>query len=69
MRKTSVTDRQTDGLTGRLTECKPIVPPGFTGGGLKRNNNRGKVFGILSSTDHIIAIHNFHFLAFCPQRQ
>ena len=30
MRKTSVTDRQTD----RVTECKPIVPPGFTGGGL-----------------------------------
>ena len=30
MRKMSVTDRQTDGLT----ECKPIVPPVFTGGGL-----------------------------------
>ena len=28
------TDRQTDGLTDRLTECKPIVPSGFTGGGL-----------------------------------
>ena len=28
--KTSVTDRQTD----RQTECKPIVPSGFTGGGL-----------------------------------
>ena len=31
MRKTSVTDGRTD----RRTECKPIVPPGFTGGGLK----------------------------------
>ena len=28
--QTSVTDRQTDGQT----ECKPIVPSGFTGGGL-----------------------------------
>ena len=32
MRKTSVTDGRTDGQTDRLTECKPIVPPGFTGG-------------------------------------
>ena len=22
-------------VTDRMTECKPIVPPGFTGGGLK----------------------------------
>ena len=27
-------DGWTDGWTDRLTECKPIVPPGFTGGGL-----------------------------------
>ena len=37
-KKTSVTDRmtewQTDGRTDRQTECKPIVPSGFTGGGL-----------------------------------
>ena len=31
MRKTSVTDGQRD---DRRTECKPIVSPGFTGGGL-----------------------------------
>ena len=30
VRKSSVTDR----LTDRRTECKPIVPSGFTGGGL-----------------------------------
>ena len=28
------TDRQTDRLTDGQTECKPIVPSGFTGGGL-----------------------------------
>ena len=28
------TDRLTDRLTDRQTECKPIVPSGFTGGGL-----------------------------------
>ena len=32
--KNSVTDRRTDGQTDRQTECKPIVPSGFTGGGL-----------------------------------
>ena len=36
MRKTSVTDRRRDGQTDGLTECKPIVPPGFTGWGLKK---------------------------------
>ena len=35
MRKTSVTDGGTDGRT----ECKPIVPPGFTGGGLIKHIN------------------------------
>ena len=29
-----MTDRWTDRKTDGLTECKPIVPPGFTGGGL-----------------------------------
>ena len=33
VRKASVTDGLTDGQTDRRTECKPIVPPGFTGGG------------------------------------
>ena len=33
--ETSVTDRQTDGQT----ECKPIVPSGFTGGGLIKKIN------------------------------
>ena len=41
--ETSVTDRQTDGQTDwrtdRQTECKPIVPSGFTGGGLINNSN------------------------------
>ena len=31
------TDRQTDWRTDRQTECKPIVPSGFTGGGLTRH--------------------------------
>ena len=35
VRKTSVTDRHSDRQNDSVTDCKPMVPSGFTGEGLK----------------------------------
>ena len=39
--KLKLTDGRPDGRTDRWTKCKPIVPFGFAGWGLKKGENAG----------------------------
>ena len=57
VRKTSVTDGRTDRQTEGPTECKPIVPPGFTGGGTKNYHvvsvDLVKIIGEIMNASHL----------------